>query len=393
LRQISFEVYADGIVRIDYSVDVDPTRPRINVSLIGSILLDVFIEDQDGLPLDYIKIADGVSIETLGSALVYISYSTPDLTNKSGHTWVFSVSTPVTSNVLLPEESAIVNLNRVPLSMSSIDERLLLIMPSGYSEVSYTIGIVGTRSHAIAVIRDAESTLDQIEDKGTIISDARNLLLEAYSYLDSELYVEAEELAKQAKSSAEEADLLALEAYEAMNEASTSIDEAEKNGRSIGLEEAKQLLQQAQHSHSNGNYSEAIIIAENASSAAEEAVKPEEPDYRFIIAIVTILLASVSGIILFRARQKREKPSRFDLEAIFEEHPHLRYDDKEVIRFLVKAGGKAFATEIRERFDVPRTSLWRMLRRLQREGLIEVENIGGQNLARLRSNNGEDEKK
>ena len=48
-------------------------------------------------------------------------------------------------------------------------------------------------------------------------------------------------------------------------------------------------------------------------------------------------------------------------------------------------GGESFAAEIRERFKVPRTSLWRMIRRLEREEVAEVQNIGGQSLVRISS--------
>ena len=72
-----------------------------------------------------------------------------------------------------------------------------------------------------------------------------------------------------------------------------------------------------------------------------------------------------------------------DLEDIFDTHPYLRLDDKEVLSFLFESGGEAFASEIRERFNIPRTSAWRMIRRLQREGLVEVKEIGGQSLVKI----------
>ncbi len=84
-----------------------------------------------------------------------------------------------------------------------------------------------------------------------------------------------------------------------------------------------------------------------------------------------------------RAPEAVEIKAAYDLETLFEEHPHMRLDDKEVIRFIAAAGGEAFAAEIRDRFDVPRTSLWRMIRRLEGEGIVEVETIGGQSLVRI----------
>jgi uncharacterized membrane protein len=46
--------------------------------------------------------------------------------------------------------------------------------------------------------------------------------------------------------------------------------------------------------------------------------------------------------------------------------------------------GTAFESEIRNKFILPRTSLWRLIKRLEREELLEVRKIGGQNLIKLR---------
>ena len=79
-----------------------------------------------------------------------------------------------------------------------------------------------------------------------------------------------------------------------------------------------------------------------------------------------------------------EKAS-FDLERLFKDYTHLRMDDKEVIRYLADNGGESFAAEIRDRFEIPRTSLWRMIRRLEGEEVITVDNIGGQSLVKINS--------
>jgi len=73
-----------------------------------------------------------------------------------------------------------------------------------------------------------------------------------------------------------------------------------------------------------------------------------------------------------------------DVEKILASKPDLRPDDKEVLRFLAEAGGEAFEAELRSRFNLPKTSMWRMVRRLQREGLVGVKKVGGQNLVYMR---------
>ncbi len=81
-----------------------------------------------------------------------------------------------------------------------------------------------------------------------------------------------------------------------------------------------------------------------------------------------------------------EAPARFHLDRLFEEHPHLRIDDKEVLRFIAESGGEVFAAELRERFKVPRTSLWRMIRRLEKAEVVDVSSVGGQSFVKIGEN-------
>lgn len=97
------------------------------------------------------------------------------------------------------------------------------------------------------------------------------------------------------------------------------------------------------------------------------------------------MIAALAAFYL-RGRMKPEdvvSRAKIDLDALFEAHQHLRLDDKEVIRYLAELGGEAFAAEIRDRFGVPRTSLWRMIRRLEGEDVVVVQNVGGQSLVRI----------
>jgi uncharacterized membrane protein len=64
--------------------------------------------------------------------------------------------------------------------------------------------------------------------------------------------------------------------------------------------------------------------------------------------------------------------------------PYLREEDKQMLDFLVSKEGSAFESEIRNKLVLPRTSLWRLIKRLERDELVEVRKIGGQNLIKLR---------
>jgi uncharacterized membrane protein len=64
--------------------------------------------------------------------------------------------------------------------------------------------------------------------------------------------------------------------------------------------------------------------------------------------------------------------------------PYLRDEDKQLLDFLCEKEGSAFESEIRNKFILPRTSLWRLIKRLEREELVEVKKVGGQNLLKLK---------
>ena len=383
-EELVFTVYADGFVAVDYAAEVDPTRARVNITLFGSRYQDLTVEDQDGLPLDYSPVDGGLTVDTLGSTTVFVYYVTPDLTGKSAQIWVFSVSTSIPSSVLLPEDATIVDLIIVPLAMGSIDGRPLLTMPAGDVEIAYTIGIVGTREHALALIKDAESTIESIKARGIAAQEAEALLQQAYAAFDAERYVDAEQYAGQAKASALSAEAAASSAEKAINAASTSVSAAGGEGRTVGLDTAKDLLQQAEDAYEAGDYARAEALAGQAQAAAEEATAPKKPYVWIAVGVAAALALVVAALILRRRKPVAEEAwGEVDLDALFERHPHLRLDDREVLKFLAEAGGEAFATEIRERFGIPRTSAWRMIRRLQREDIVEVRDVGGQSLVRI----------
>lgn len=69
---------------------------------------------------------------------------------------------------------------------------------------------------------------------------------------------------------------------------------------------------------------------------------------------------------------------------IVEEKPHLRPEDQDVLKFLAEKEGAAFESEIRTKFQLPKTTIWRLVKRLEREELVEIRKAGGQNLIKLR---------
>ncbi|MFB5646124.1 MAG: helix-turn-helix transcriptional regulator, partial [Nitrosopumilaceae archaeon] len=71
-------------------------------------------------------------------------------------------------------------------------------------------------------------------------------------------------------------------------------------------------------------------------------------------------------------------------ETIFNLRPDLREDDKELINFIFNNGGQALESELRKKFLQPRTTMWRAVKRLERQGIIEIEKKDLQNLVRIK---------
>jgi hypothetical protein len=49
---LKIQLYPDGVVDIEYTIETNPEKPRINVTLFGSIYSDLIILDQEELPLE-----------------------------------------------------------------------------------------------------------------------------------------------------------------------------------------------------------------------------------------------------------------------------------------------------------------------------------------------------
>ncbi len=119
-----------------------------------------------------------------------------------------------------------------------------------------------------------------------------------------------------------------------------------------------------------------------------------EFDSTLIVIGGAIVAASAIGIIfLIRSQKKPEKITTtiiaetgkpLEPETIFNLRPDLREDDKEMISFIFNNGGQALESELRKKFLQPRTTMWRAVKRLERQGIIEIKKKDMQNLVRIK---------
>jgi len=116
----------------------------------------------------------------------------------------------------------------------------------------------------------------------------------------------------------------------------------------------------------------------------------------YVVIGVAVIFAIIGSGIIIRNKQKNLKPMQniqtiqknnvTDIEMIFKLKPDLREDDKELVKFIFNSGGEALESELRKKFLQPRTTMWRAVKRLEREGVIDIEKKDLQNLVKIRKN-------
>ena len=135
---------------------------------------------------------------------------------------------------------------------------------------------------------------------------------------------------------------------------------------------------------------------------------PEQPnnDINTIILTGASVAAAISGVVIMIKRKQTKsssviqtevisksqiKTDTTDIENIFNLRPDMREDDKEIIKFISANGGEALESDLRKKFLQPRTTMWRAVKRLEREGVIEISKKELQNLVKLKKDLEEEE--
>ena len=388
-------VYADGFVSVDYTLQVDSTFPTQNITAFGQVLEDLLIVDNDGLPLDH-SISDGViSVYSLGADKIKLSYLTQDLTSKEGRYWTLTIDAPVSTQIILPPETTIVNPNKVPELIETSENSVKLLMSGSLITVTYVIGVVGTAEHAQIVLSEAETSIMSVKNSDVNVTEAENKLQQANTAFNHGYYVDAETLGSEAKNLALQINQTAAQAQSKLDEAADAIANAQNEGKNEGLSEAQELLSQAYSAYNNGNYSEALTLATQAISEAEEAEisLSEGTDSLLVYGVLgAIAVASIAILAFFFVRSRRKvqvvaakkKKRRIDFERIFLVHKDLLPEEKQAIQFMVENNGEVFEADLYDYLKLPRTTVWRLVKRLDRMGIIKRTKFRRQNLLRIK---------
>ncbi|MGI0017795.1 MAG: helix-turn-helix transcriptional regulator [Nitrosotalea sp.] len=333
-KSLDFTIYADGTTHVFYQTDIDSQSPDFMLNVYGNNIENLVVQDGNGTLLSSKVNASTISVATLGASMIKVDYDTPDLISKNGKTWTFRMNSPIDYSILLPKNTVIVGMNISPLGMQVVDDQSLISLPSGSSEISYVIGVLGTSQTATLAIQKAQDFINTVNSAGVKTPMALTKLEEARSDFNQGKYSDAESLANLAKNTA-------LQEQQFAN----SIPASSSNNTSIYL-----LIG-------------GILAAGVAGIIIMKKIKSTN-----VVTASEIPVTSVS----------------LDKEAIYKLKPELRQDDKEIIAFISEKGGQVFESELRKKFLMPRTTMWRAVKRLEREDIVEIEKIDQQNLIKLR---------
>jgi uncharacterized membrane protein len=253
-------VYRDGLVHLTQTLVVNETFPAVTLPLLSLSIVNVIVLDENQTLLDYEINGLNLTVFTLGAKGVFLEYDTISLTRKEAEVWTLIVENPYNLTVLLPENSTIVYLSKMPTAIDTENSKITLSLFPDYWEISYILP----------------------------------------------------------------------------------------------------------------------LFPQDGSTDEDGPWTPIPVEY-LIAAAVVVAAVFLWAFIFFR---RKRGPN---VEKILKSHPQLMQEDRDVIKFLAKKEGKAFEAEIRERFpDIPRTSLWRLVRRLERLEIIEVKKIGLENRVELK---------
>jgi len=148
-----------------------------------------------------------------------------------------------------------------------------------------------------------------------------------------------------------------------------------------------------------GQVNISYYISTLASAQSTQPIPEDATDNSLILYAGIIAAVGIAAIIAIKKsrpskaiepsvtiqKDEQPKPQSLDPEAIFKVKQDLREDDKEIINFISANGGQAYESELRKKFLQPRTTMWRAVKRLERQGIIEIEKKDLQNIVKLKS--------
>lgn len=291
--ELSLTTFSDGTTKVEYQVECDPEKLRVDVGLFGPPFINLVIYDEEGYPLGSSTDGQYVTVDSLGASELSFTYLTYNLTFFDGAIWSVNVTSPVETFIVLPKGAAFFDMTTIPLNIGTIGEKQYFQFEQGEIAVYYILGLPRLDEEAENSIMKAESYISAKEADGYVLTGARELLSQAQDLFDEGHYLEAKNNADDvlgiAVSIQENADTALAE----IEKAEKAISEAEAEGRTGGLSESRLNLNNSRDYYGDGKYQQSKIAAQHAYEIAISAKEINELSIPFISIIVLVVVLAI----------------------------------------------------------------------------------------------------
>jgi len=294
---LTLTTFSDGTTKVEYDVESDPDRLRVDVELFGPPYINLVIYDEEGYPLGSSTDGDNVIVDSIGASELHFTYLTYNLTFCNGVIWSVNVTSPVETTIILPKGAAFFDMSSIPTNIGTVGDKQYFQFEPGEIFVYYILGLPRLDEEAENSIMKAESYISKKEADGYILTGARELLSQAQDLFDQGHFLEAKNNANDvlgiAVSIIENADAASIE----MEKAQKAVMEAEVEGRTDGLSESKLDLNKSIEYFGDGKYRQAVATAQHAYELAISAKEPNEFSIPYVGIVVLVVISSI-GIYL-----------------------------------------------------------------------------------------------
>jgi len=437
VNSIFIGILSNGDSIVQYDLRLKNNATQITLPLIGGYINEILVKNYSSKLLGYKfnSVTNEISINSQNESQLRITYQTPDLVSKQERQWRFFMNSAFPFTVKLPNDAVVTNLGeQSPSLIRKLGGQNLLSFDKGKILIDYVIGYAGTREQAIISINSAELDLKNAESDhvGINLDDAKGILNNAKTAVNQSNYIDAERLANNASDLSRNLADSFETSKDVISNATHKVDDARAINKDTS--EASQYLSLSNIEFSQGNYPKALEYATSAINSLD-ITKQEKisSSPSSSIYIVLIPIAASVGVFMFlkykskiipnmlsirtrknrpysdlttnyfkeSGRTKEQPPMKGQINNdvtsqsyhrklvadYIEQKGNLKPDEKEILFYIADKEGAAFEGEIRNKFILPKTSLWRLIKRLEREDMIEVTKIGGQNLIKLKYQN------
>lgn len=434
VNSVFIGILSNGDSIVQYDLRLKSNISEITLPLIGGNINEILVRNylSKYLAHTFNSVTNEIKINSQNESQIRITYQTPDLVNKQEREWSFLIDSAFPFTVKLPNDAVVTNLGeQSPSLIRKLGGQNLLSFDKGRISIDYVIGYAGTREQATISINSAELDLAKAESEhlGINLGSVKDILLNAKTALNQSNFIDAERLATNASDLSSTITESFEVSKEMMSNATRKIEVFQD--MNVDTSQASEFVSKSNIEFSQGNYPKAIEYATLALNSLDVPRQEQPFLYSSTAYLLLIPLAVSVGFFILRKYKRKSNPQMQDTinkndpynsdnqTNIYKENSfieqqspeeeqtntevtpeksnlqnfvsdairqkgNLKPEEKDILLYISEKEGAAFEGEIRNKFILPKTSLWRLIKRLERENLIEVTKIGGQNLIKLK---------